>query len=485
MKKLIPFIIAALCIIASCSKESRFVPGSDVSPVLSKGYHAISPVIVVPPDQDADGDDTDDLLAAIESAAPGSVIKLTEGIYHVGYLEIFGFKGSLVGAGKDKTIIFPAGLIKTDEQMARNMLPAWWRIIGGNVSISDLTFKTGDGVLQNVQDPYLNKILASILIVNNNNAYYSNDNQPMNFLIKNVNFICGSLDPADGVYGTVYNVLMPLWIGTDYLFPTQNMTLTGGKYEMSSCYFENSFLGIELFSFGENATGTIDRIRTKGCCMGVYCAANFNSKIFLANNVFTNSSWNDIFIEDNDWGWFSNITPFRRNLFVLTGNTFNSSPGISSLLFKDSWGLVHPDKYQPTQAVIKNNLFNLSEGGTGISCLNSIDARVSDNRLTGSGSIGIYIDGAMVYDPLTYAELGTGWAKKALLLGNNFTGFNATTADIVLGENSANCTVIGNGNESVVDKGTDNKIVDIKMKPYDQHIGPMPRDNFRRVHFRH
>jgi hypothetical protein len=482
MKKFILFFVAALCIIASCSKDSGFGPESGLSPSLIKGYPVCPPVIVVPPDQDGDGDDTDDLLAAVSSAAPGSVIKLTEGIYHVGSLEIFGFEGSFVGAGKDKTIILPSGLIKSDEQLARNLMPAWWRIIGGNVTITDLTFKTGDGALQNLQDPFYNKILLSLLTINNYNVDYPYDSQPMNFFIKNVNFICGSLDQEDGYLGTLYNVLMPLWIGMDYWVPIPNIPLTRGKYDIVNCYFENSYEGPEFFSLGENATGTMDRIRTYGCGMGIYCTANFNSKIYLTNNVFTNSLINDVFIEDNDWGLISNTVPFKRCLYVVTGNTFNSSPGISSLVFKDSWGLIHPDKYQPILAMVKNNMFTLAEGSTGVSCLNSIDPQVMNNRFTGTSSTGVYIDGAMVYDPLTYEELGTGWAKNALLLGNNFTGLNATTADIVLGENSKNCTVVGNGKESVVDYGTNNIIVGMKRKPYDQHFGLTIRDNFRMWH---
>jgi hypothetical protein len=65
-----------------------------------------------------------------------------------------------------------------------------------------------------------------------------------------------------------------------------------------------------------------------------------------------------------------------------------------------------------------------------------------------------------------------------LILGNNFTGLNATY-DIWFGANSMDCTVVGNGKDSVLDEGTGNKIVGMKKKPGGGHIGPTIRDNLQ------
>ena len=69
MKKLFFLVFGALCLlIASCSKDSGFYPGSDPSLALSKGYPAHGPVVVVPPNKDGDDDgDTDDLMAAMKT----------------------------------------------------------------------------------------------------------------------------------------------------------------------------------------------------------------------------------------------------------------------------------------------------------------------------------------------------------------------------------------------------------------------------------
>lgn len=484
MKKFFFLFFAALSIlIASCSKDSGFGPGSDPFVALSKAYPAHAPVIVVPPNKDGDNDgDTDDLMSAFAAAEPGTVIKLTDGVYHVGLIDLYGFEGQIVGAGRDKTIIFPAELIAVKPQSdVRNLLPGWWRIIGGNVTISDLTFKTGDGVLISDTDDFYNKTLASLIIVNNYSEDYGKDDpQPMNFTIKNVNFLCGKMEPADSYMGIGYNVLMPLWIGMAYWWPpAEGIVLTKGNYNVVNCYFENGYEGPEFMSFGEEAVGTIDRIVTNGCVYGIYCAANYNSIINITNSTFKNSLWYDVFLDDNDWGLLGPVIPIKRCKYFLTGNTFNSLPSVSSLVFQDTWGVTKPDLYKASLAMVKNNLFILKEGGTGISLLNNVDGQVRNNRFTGNGSVGVYVDGAMVLDPVTYEPIATGDSKNALILGNNFAGLNAAKADIWFGPKSLNCTVVGSGKESVIDEGTNNKVTGMNRKPGGGHIGPTIRDNFQ------
>jgi len=489
MKKLLFLIFGALCLmIASCSKDSGFMPGSDPALAFSKGYSAHVPVIVVPPNKDGDNDgDTDDLMAAFSSAEPGTVIKLTEGEYHVGIIELYGFVGKLTGAGREKTIIYPAELIAvTPLVVDRNLLPFWWLIIGGDVTISDLTFKTGDGPLVSDGDELYIKTLASLFAVNNySEDYGKDDQQPMNFNMLNVNIICGKMDPADSYLGMGYNVLMPLWVGMVYWWPpAQGIELTKGNYNIINCYIESGFDGFEFFSMGEEAVATADRVKTNGCAYGTYCTANFNSRINITNSIFMNSVWYDAFLEDNDWGLVGGDIAYKRCQYLISGNTFNVSPGIQSLVFQDGRNILLPDyNYEPTLAMIKNNVFNLKEGSTGISLLNNSDGQVRNNRFTGTAGTGVYVNGADVFDiwsaPPVY--IGTGESKNELILGNNFTGLSTTIADIVLGENSSNCTVVGNGKESVIDNGTNNRIVGMKKKPGGQ-IGPTIRDNLRMWH---
>jgi hypothetical protein len=84
----------------------------------------------------------------------------------------------------------------------------------------------------------------------------------------------------------------------------------------------------------------------------------------------------------------------------------------------------------------------------------------------------------MVYDIWTGSELGIGESKNTLILGNNFSGLTTSESDIYLSPLSSNCTVVGNGKDDVIDLGTNNKIVGMKMVPGGNHAGPTIRDNF-------
>ena len=476
-KKLFFWFIAGIIILASCAKDEI----TDPSMVTEKARHVKGPVTWLAP---SGGDDTQAFVDAFAASTPGSVIQLAPGVFHVAYIELLGFNGCLKGSGRDKTFITPYDLIKVGPQADRNLLPTWWRIIGGDVTISDVTFKTGDGSLLEDVDAYYGKTLCCLIAVNNYNFYYQFDApQPMNFSFINSNIIGGALDPDQaGWAGLDYNVLMNLWIGTDVYWPVEPVILTSGKYIISNSYFEHCGDGFEAFSLGGQAVLICDRSKTKDCVYGTYCTANFGAKIFLTNNVFTNSLWYDIYLEDNDYGILGDIPfPSNRCEYVITGNTFNVSPWISSLVLMDDRGIMNSDIYVPTLALIKNNNFKLAEGSTGISCMNAMDSQVRNNHFSGMAAKGVYVDGADVYNLLLYPPeyIGTGEAKNVLILGNNFNGLISTEADIVLGENSFDCTVVGNGKDDVIDLGTNNKIVGMKMVPGGNHAGPTIRDNFR------
>ena len=478
MKKMLFLVFGALCLlITSCSKDAGFDYGQDPPDALLKNGHTHGPVVVIPP---SGGNDTYELLTAINAAEPGTVIQLTEGTYTIDYIEVYGFAGTLKGAGRNKTILIP-GNVETVPQINRNLLGTWWRIIGGDVTISDLSFRTGDGSPIDDIDPWYTNALSCVLAINNYNMDYQPLNpQPMNFKMTRVDIIGGKLNPDQtGYAGCDYNVIMSIWLGTDVYWPVGDVILTSGSYNISDCYLEYVMDGFESFSFGENAVLIADRNRIHDCLTGIYCTASYNSRIFLKNNVLSNELVSGIFIEDQDYGLLGNIHPFKSCEYVVTGNRFFIPEGSVGLEVKDNGGVMHPDIYQPIHSLIKNNIFSLTGGSTGVSCENSVNAVVRNNCFSGEGKTGVYVDGVMVTDGWTGEPIGMGEAKNALILGNNFTGLSATDADIVLGEMSSNCTVVGNGKESVIDLGTDNKIVSMKRVYGGYHSGPAIRNDIR------
>lgn len=478
-------------LIASCSKDSWFNPGSDHSMAFSKGYPAHGPVIVVPPNKDGDDDgDTDDLLEALAEAegTPGTTIQLTEGNYYVSYMQILGFDGRITGAGRNNTIINVAGKINQNQQINDfNLMPCWLRIIGGNVFMSDFAFKTGNGSLVAEPDSWYNETLISLVVVNNySDDYGKDDHQPMNFTLRNVDFLCGSMDEDKTYSSKGYNVLMPLWFGFPYWWPpADGYVLAKGNYNVENCYFDNSYQGFEAFGLGEEAVCNVIRTKTNDVLLGIFCSANFGATINFTDNTFVNSEWFDILIDDSDWGilGLGDFT-YNKSKYLVSGNKFYSSTGVSSLVFQDTRQLQFPDFYHnPTLAIIKNNYFSLNEGCTGITLFSNTDGQIRNNRFTGKADIGIRVDG------LTWGYLESppqiyngGISKNALILGNNLRGLDADEAHILLGEKSEGCAVVGNAGETIIDEGTDNKIVGMKMLPGGHHAGQYIRDNFRMWH---
>lgn len=482
MKKIFFLIVAALCIFASCSKDTGWNPGQLTGDQLSKGQAVHVPVVVLPLNKDGDGDDTNDLLKAIENADAGTIIRLEEGTYYLGYTEIYGFEGSIIGAGKDKTIIQLIGQLEVTPQIDLNLLPAWIRIIGGNITISDLTFKTFDGYLMSDTDPWYGKMLTSLITVNNYNEYFMADNPPfMNFTMKNVKMEGGYVPAGEGILGSDANSVMTFWMGTDIYYFGGELPLTSGRFNIVDCYFEHSCDGWEAFSFGSNASLTCTGCTFKDCVYGIYMTANYNSRFNIFRNKFINSMLCDIYAEDNDWGFPFTDAVVRPCEYYVTGNMFTTLPNVASLTFKDNWVLSHPSLYQPVFAVAKGNTFWLAEGSTGISCLNSIGAQIRNNRFLGKASTGIFVDGSEVFDPITYESLGTPWAKNVTLLGNNLAGLESSVADIWLGPQSMNCNVAGLSSDSVLDEGTGNNIVGLKYEKPGLHKGSAPVNDLMKI----
>jgi len=485
MKKLLFLFFAALCIlIASCSKDSGFMPGSDPFLAMDKGSPACGPVIYYSPADD--GDDTEELGALISGAESGAVIKLSAGVYHLGYMEIVDFIGSIVGAGVDKTIVYPKTPLTYKIQFTENIVPCWIRLTGGHVCISQMTFNTDvmGPIHDYSEEPTMGEDLFSIFVCSDYNEKYRPADSYQKCEFRNINFIGGKDGAANG-YLTETNTIIGIWSGSDFWWPLEGLEypLTKGDYLITDCYFDYFLDGAEGFGLGEYATMKVLSSKFNNCLWPLYFTANHGPVINITNNIFTNSWDGDIIIEDLDWGILSNtyINPRIRSRYALTGNLFYAASSASSVILWDIYTATDPENVPPMLITLKGNIFNLIEGSIGISAYNSQNAVIQNNKFRGSCSTGLMVDG------INTDRLGTplpleGKANKALILGNNFAGLNASVANIYLGENSSHCMVVGSGKENVVDLGDFNKIVGMKKIP--GYIGSRIKDNFRMWHGR-
>ena len=485
MKRLFFLIIAAGCVVSSCSKADRDNPGQLSSDAFSKAFPVHGPVIVVPPNKDGDGNDTEELTAAFTAAKPGTVVKLLPGTYYAGYMELYGFQGSIIGSGREKTIIILKPSIDQKTQNNANKTSGWWRLIGGDIKMSEITFKTPDGFLSDEGDYFSQwgSDLYSMFMVNNYNDEYYHPEEPQNLMVKNCNFIGGINSDLshEGYWQTEFNTYLGVWVGVDYSWPKENVKypLTKGEYVFKDCYFENFLDGVEGFSLGEEATMTVAACKFNNNMWPLFFTANYNSRIYITDNMFTKSMEYEIVIEDLDFGFLPNteVKPIKRCSYVITGNQFNKS-SVSSIFLCDIWIGTDPTQRLPMLFTIKGNRFNLSGNVSAITAINSQDPVIRNNNFQGTGDMGILIDGA-IKDLYGYDIPLEVYAKNALLLGNNFSGLKTTTAAVVLGEKSMNCTVVGTGKEKVIDDGINNKVTGMKKVPGGHHFGPAIRDNLR------
>lgn len=471
--------------IASCSEEPGFYPGRAKPPGFNQNGFPNMSFIVVPP---SGGDDTEALTAAITNAKPGTTIKLLEGEYHVGLMEIYNFKGRLLGAGRDKTIITLKTPLPIYSQLEKNQTPGWWRMIGGDFIISDMTFITPDGFLTDDYDPYFfGRDLYSIFMVNNYNDYYFYPEGPgQTAKFERLNIYGGTNeDMSEDVYWvTEHNTWLGIWIGIDYNWPADGLVypLTAGNYVITDCRFNHFINAAEGFSLGEKAEMKINASRIENSDMGLYFTANYNSNIRITGNSFINSTTNDIVIEDIDYGFLPStpVSPLSTCKYTLMNNTFSVSNPITSIVLYDSWVAITPEERLPMQFMIRSNRFNLTDGSAGIMAINSQNAIISNNRFRGSCSMGIMIDGATT-DRFGMLELDPdkAYAVNCKLILNNLTGLQSEEADIIFGTRTKNCTVSASSNDVVIDNGIGNKVIGLRPVKKSLQTNVIPIEKMR------
>ncbi|HVN79244.1 MAG TPA: right-handed parallel beta-helix repeat-containing protein, partial [Terriglobia bacterium] len=95
--------------------------------------------------------------------------------------------------------------------------------------------------------------------------------------------------------------------------------------------------------------------------------------------------------------------------------------------------------------------FEVNPAFAGIEAIFLDGAVISNNRILGSSTYGIALEGA----------------SKCLVKWNNVRRLAADVAAIYLDQDTNNCTVIGTDlSDTVMDQGTDNKLINVDVKPF-------------------
>jgi hypothetical protein len=458
-------------LLSGCGMDEQFIPGQpDENAFISSETNArkAGPVFVVEP---TGTDDTDNLLQAFEdakAAGPWATIQLVEGQYYIGAMDIRDFEGYFTGEGRDKTIISALPDLPCNYMLdVLNVIPALISFTGGDMVISDMTFKMADGFACDDSDGtwkiFYGRDLLAIIIAADYSSLYTPTNRRITSIIQNVDFIGGQDDGSGGLfYPGLNNTAIGVWCGANFWYIDPLPPLTNGDFVIKDCVFDFFVDGAEGSLLG-NSSMVVSNNLFVDCTWPLYFTSNAGSDVIIRNNVFENVDWFDIVIDDMDWGIVDFGTITRRMVYEISGNQFS---GPTNLILQDMRSIVQDDDF-PTLFIVKNNHFTSGEDGIAVSLYNAKDASVRNNRFQGSGLTGILVDGEPGF-----------MSENVLMLGNNFNGATYDMANIWLTGFSKNCTVVGGDNkEIVIDEGIDNIITGMNVNHGNCQVGPSITDN--------
>lgn len=473
MKALKVFVIMILAagLLFSCSRTGY---EDDFSGVGLKAKKVTPEVIVVTP---SGGDDTGNLLAAFDEAmsyGPGNVVKLVEGEYHVGYMEIYDFCGSLMGAGKGKTIITVMPGMNLDELFAQHLIHSQVKFVGGDVHLSHFTMQSPPGLLS-TGGPGWGHIYSLLNFSSFNSVYESgNENRSINVVIDNVS-LKGQLVEEGGYVGYAeghsFNCVIGVRAGFDYynpyvapdpLLPREKIDLeiTNSDFD-TFCYG----LGVEGIRNSKIVVGGINRGNHFTNCDqqgGIW--EYRDSEILVEGNTF--DIYRNGFDHDN-YPWYAcfRYEPSTKpTLGNYQHNVFNCTHGEYALWFTDFCRITEPEGV-PVAYQVKNNLFDLNDPyDWGIICRLTNGMVIRNNKFCGPAGLGIYADSPYFQYYGVYNEEG-------LILGNNFsTDFD--WAAVWMTPYTRNWTIVGGDlKDEVFNSGIDNIITGVNVSTSDTPLG--------------
>ncbi len=462
----------------ACTQEEVQVGQPDDE--LSKAGKSHGPVFKVYP---TGVDDTENLVKAFsdaKAAGPGAVVQLAEGQYTIGMIEVHDFDGFFHGAGKGETIISNAPDLPCNEYWAVDNCPFLMQFVGGNVTVSDMTFQINDGVpcLNPDENPwrdYFGDLMVTVLILADFTQTYIPSNRYIKGIVNNVDFIGGDIEDGFNPGGLNTNTNMTIYVGNPAMIGTGNEPLSNGEVSITNCGFEQVQIGPDFAGFGENAVIKMENNVMNGTQYGMFMFCNLGSKITVRNNTFIDGIFFDLWIDDNDYGFYPNAVLNKRTEWNISGNKFQAAPGSISIWLSDYRRTVHPDEGYPQLFDIKSNTFITQDGGIGIMGLNNRDAKIWNNTFMGSGFDGIHLDGDAPSE--TFAQYNK-------ILNNNFSQSNYSGANVYLGELTSNNMVVGVANDKVTDLGVDNKIIGVKANKMGPRYKPVMKEPHYNIHAR-
>lgn len=465
---------ALLCMMFSCSRSD--IDNGFSGPELKAGK--VEPVVIMVAPSGAD--DTDNLLNAFAEAitlGPGAEVRLLEGNYSVGLVEIHEFYGKFIGAGKGKTVITARNDLNIAPLLSQDLNPYLIKFVGGDIYMGCMTVRTPDGILTvNPEMTWLEGLVA----FSARNRVYASENDYIRATIDNVEFISGSDWPS----GWRSNCNTGLFAG----FDSQYSTIEGGwplsptDITISNCYFENfDIYGVLIAYINKGVVNAVGGNYFKHNSTAAYGYGG--SLAFWHNNDLMASITGNTFVDgpgarfgvevmSSPWpAYLQQVEQTRATVFNVERNEFLIKGNTGGVLVNDQRRVIYPDAI-PVMFNVKSNKFLLSDGAfTGIGCFNMSGMIIRNNIISGEGSYGVRI---MRTAPV--------FNENGLMLGNNLSNATFYVTSVLLNTGSRDWTVVGgNLGESVADYGENNIITGFSVNYSEAPFGETIVDNLEEM----
>lgn len=471
METLKTLLLGLVCagLLAGCSKSEW--PGDD--PANQDLKAASADLTIIPVGQPNGGDDTEAFKAAFvaaQLAGPGAVVLMEAGEYHLGFLEVYDFVGSFMGAGKDKTIITVMNHMNGQALLDRNLLVDLIKFVGGDVHMSQFTIRTPEGPLTDTGLPAGNIKCLMALTSGNPGYEFNNEGRSIRAVIDQVRFAGHELEGGPG-YTKGHNCNMGVRAGYD--------CLSGSDVSRAKIDVKVTNSEFETFVYALTLEGTKD---------GRLIVGEKNKGNTFSGNDQCGGFWEsrhmEIIVEGNTY----HIIPFgygvdmddapyygilkkepetAQTLFCAQNNVFNLNHSEYALWLRNRWSYYDPSGV-PVAYLIKNNQFNMTDGYEwAILSYFTDGAVIRNNQFRGHGDLGLFL---------------VNYSKNGLVLGNNFSTAILNTAVIQLSGSTKNWTIVGGDlGENIINAGTNNVITGFNVNQSEVPLGETIVDNLHDI----
>lgn len=411
-------------------------------------------------------DDTANLQAALDAAVaagPGSTVRLAPGTFFVSrVVEVAGFQGSLVGSGRDATVVTALPDLPCAEQAERDSWPSLFKFREGDMHLADLSFEITetepcDEWVHGLQGFPRHDLGAIVHIAGRPiDGTFDCANPAVDFANSTTENV-GFRGPGDG------SVHDALGIGGENVLSEQlseqcplRAKPLSGSHTVAGSSFEKVLVGVDVSSLidstvligGEPAKkNTFD---DTGVAYATLLSTSNSTVEFSHNDVRRVHNFGAVVLQGTEAEFGYPLPSPSR--YVVRHNSIHAIDIADGVAAEDLGLLLAGVK--TADVAVTNNTIVLDDtlfGGI-TSFLGVRGMVVANNVITGRGLAGIYV-GALG-PPFE----SMGWT----VVGNNVQNVEAVVAPIWLGPASSEITVVGGSTRTnVFDQGTDNMVVGV------------------------